>query len=563
MHTGHRPISVYRLGTVPYEAACRLQERIAQARIRGTMADALLLLQHPPVITVGRAGGREDVLASESRLERTGVRLCETDRGGRATYHGPGQLVIYPILKLDEGDLYAYLQRLEAVTIRMLRTYGIRGGRLEGHPGVWVEGEKIAAIGLAVQDGVTRHGLALNVAPNMAHFDLLIPCGLPDRGVTSMERALGTAPDHQEVTVRLLQAFGEVFPRLIREGDVDALARFVDDGVEHPTWLWRRIAAGAEPAVESMGRLLDELSLRTVCQEALCPNLTECFSRGTATFMILGDVCTRGCRFCAVKRGQPEPIDPSEPERVAAAAARLGLRHLVVTAVTRDDLRDGGAAQFAATVEAVRRELPECPVELLVPDFGGSCSAMDLVLGARPDVLNHNLETVPRLYRGVRPGANYRRSLALLAYAKSRSPQVVTKSGLILGLGEGGAEVYRVLHDLRRARCDLVTLDQYLQPTARQLPVARYLSPEEFTGYEESGAELGFASVLAGPLVRSSYRAEAVFAHRPHDGGAGSCLRTGDHPRVDLVGLGTGIDSGPGAGQPPQTVRPGTPGTCG
>lgn len=540
MHTEHRPISVYRLGTVPYEAAYRLQERIAQARMRGTMPDVVLLLEHPPVITVGQGGGREDVLASECRLQRTGVRLRETDRGGRATYHGPGQLVIYPILKLHEDDPYAYARRLEAVTIRMLRTYGMRGSRLEGHPGVWVEGEKIAAIGLAVQNGVTRHGLALNVAPNLAHFDLLIPCGLTDRRVTSMERALGTAPDHQEVTRRLLQALREVFQRPIREGDADDLARFVDDGVEHPIWLWRRIAAGVEPAVESMERLLDELSLRTVCQEALCPNLAECFSRGTATFMILGHVCTRGCRFCAVKRGQPEPVDPSEPERVAAAAARLGLRHLVITSVTRDDLPDGGAAHFAATVEAVRRDLPECPVELLVPDFGGSCSSMDLVLGARPDVLNHNLETVPRLYRGVRPGANYRRSLALLAYAKSRSPQVVTKSGLMLGLGEGGAEVFRVLRDLRRASCDVVTLGQYLQPTDRQLPVARYLLPEEFTGYEEGGAELGFASVLAGPLMRSSYRAEAVGAHRSHHGGAGSCLRTGAHSRVDRVGSGKG-----------------------
>ncbi len=503
------PVSVFRLGTVTYEDACRLQERIAVGRVKGVVADALLLLEHPPVITVGRGGGEEDVLASPSRLRQAGVCVLPTDRGGRATYHGPGQLVAYPILKWSDDDVYAYVRGLEAATIRLLKEYGLMGSRLESHPGVWLNGNKIAAVGIAVENGVTRHGLALNVAPHMAHFDLLIPCGITSRGVTSMERELGERPNGEQVTERFIRAFGEEFQRPIREGDLGSLVGLSEDNLEQPVWLWQPVPVEAEVAVRRMEDLLDDLALRTVCQEARCPNLVECFGRGTATFMILGSVCTRGCRFCAVEHGQPMPLDPHEPERVAEAAVRLDLRHVVITSVTRDDLPDGGAAQFAETIRAVRRELPECTVEVLIPDFGGSCTALDRVLAAKPDVLNHNLETVPRLYPDVRPGADYRRSLGLLAYAKSRSRRLATKSGLMLGLGEGGLEVFRALRDLRAAQCDILTLGQYLQPTDRQLPIARYVSPGEFAGYRERAEEMGFRSVTAGPLVRSSYRAEA------------------------------------------------------
>jgi lipoic acid synthetase len=224
--------------------------------------------------------------------------------------------------------------------------------------------------------------------------------------------------------------------------------------------------------------------------------------------MILGDTCTRGCRFCAVRRGRAAPLDPAEPERAAEAAARLGLDHVVLTSVTRDDLPDGGAGQFAATTRAVRRRLPGATVEVLIPDFRGSDAALGVVLEAGPDVLNHNVETVPRLYPRVRPQADYRRSLAVLARAKALQPGMVTKSGLMLGLGERAAEIVQVLHDLRRARCDLLTLGQYLPPTDDQLPVARYVPPEEFDGYRAKAEALGFRGVASGPLVRSSYRAE-------------------------------------------------------
>jgi lipoic acid synthetase len=247
--------------------------------------------------------------------------------------------------------------------------------------------------------------------------------------------------------------------------------------------------------------------VHTVCQAALCPNIGDCWGSGTATFMILGDVCTRHCRFCAVEAGHPLPPDPSERERVAEAAARLGLKHVVVTSVTRDDLPDGGAGHFAATIGALRRRLPGAVVEVLVPDFGGSLAALNEVVAARPDVLNHNVETVPQLYASVQPRADYRRSLGVLEWA--RRAGLTTKSGLMLGLGETRGEVVSTMRDLRRAGCELLTLGQYLRPQSDCLPVAEYIHPVEFEWYQEVGEAMGFQAIAAGPLVRSSYRAGA------------------------------------------------------
>jgi lipoic acid synthetase len=516
-----KTLSVHQLATVEYEAACRLQEELAAARAEGAMGDALLLVQHPPVITVGRGGGWQEILAPDDVLHKEGIRVLPTDRGGRATYHGPGQLVVYPILKLPDRDLHAYLWRLEEVIIRVLAGYGLSAARSEAHPGVWLNGEKIAAIGLAVRQGITRHGVALNVAPQMAHFDLLVPCGIADQGVTSMARALGWSPDLAEVAGRFAAAFCQVFDRELVWAERRALPPLdgwpgVPAGEEpdgsQPHWLWRRASPGSEAAVSRMAGLLDGLALHTVCQEARCPNLTECFGRGTATFLILGDQCTRGCHFCAVEPGRPATPDPAEPERVSEAAARLGLDHVVLTSVTRDDLPDGGAGHFAAAIQALRQRLPQATVEVLIPDLRGSQAALATVLEAGPDVLNHNVETVPRLYRAVRPGADYHRSLALLARAKALRPDAVTKSGLMLGLGERTAEVLQVLHDLRQARCELLTLGQYLQPTDRQLPVARYVPPDEFEAWGQKARAMGFRGVASGPLVRSSHQAEALWA---------------------------------------------------
>lgn len=279
----------------------------------------------------------------------------------------------------------------------------------------------------------------------------------------------------------------------------------------HPPWLKVRAPGGAGYA-ETMATVRS-LGLHTVCQEAQCPNIAECWSHKTATFMLLGDTCTRNCGFCAVTHGRPLPVDPAEPVRVAAAVARLGLQHIVVTSVNRDDLPDGGAGHFAATARAIKHVLPECRVEVLVPDFQGDLGAVGTVVEAPVDIFNHNLETVPRLYRRVRAGARYERSLRVLETARrSAAPAVVTKAGLMVGLGETFDELTCVFADLRSVGCDILTLGQYLRPSAAHLPVERYVPPDEFTALGGRAREMGFLHVEAGPLVRSSYHA---WAHVP------------------------------------------------
>ena len=280
-----------------------------------------------------------------------------------------------------------------------------------------------------------------------------------------------------------------------------------------PEWLKPR---PLDPAIlAGMGRLLRGLKLHTVCESAQCPNRAECFAEDTATFMILGDICTRNCTFCAVKKGMPLPPDPKEPEHIVTAVKKLGLQYVVITSVTRDDLTDGGAFHFAQTIEAIRKYDANIMVETLVPDFKGSLSALQAVIDACPAVLNHNVETVPRLYHEVRPKANYQQSLELLKQAKLLNNGLLTKSGLMLGLGETRQEVIEVMADLRRASCDLLTLGQYLQPSLRHHKVVRHVPPEEFEEYQNTGKGMGFISVISGPLVRSSFHAaEAYLSHR-------------------------------------------------
>jgi lipoic acid synthetase len=279
---------------------------------------------------------------------------------------------------------------------------------------------------------------------------------------------------------------------------------------QRPHWL--RAPAPTGEGYREVKTLVDRLGLHTVCQSAACPNLGDCWNQRTATFLLLGGICTRRCGFCAVTKGFPEPLDPGEPGRVADAVAALALRYAVLTSVTRDDLPDGGAGHFAAAIRAIRQRVPGCRVEVLIPDFRGSRQALQTVLAAAPDVLNHNLETVPRLYPRVRPGASYERSLALLAAAHELRPQRPAKSGLMLGIGESLDEVLAVMGDLRAAGVDLLTLGQYLRPSPLHLPVSRFVSPQEFERLASQGRKLGFAHVEAGPLVRSSYRAAAQTA---------------------------------------------------
>ena len=272
-----------------------------------------------------------------------------------------------------------------------------------------------------------------------------------------------------------------------------------------PAWLRAPAPVGAN--YRQLKGLVEELKLHTVCESAACPNVGECWNRRTATFMILGNVCTRRCGFCAVQKGAPLAVDYDEPRRVAEACAALGLKYAVITSVNRDDRKDGGAELFALTIHAIRDRIPGCKVEVLVPDFQGSHAAMEIVMDARPDVLNHNIETVPRLYRQVRLGARYPRSLEMLAHAKQLSPARPSKSGLMLGLGENTDEVEQVLRDLRAHNVDILTLGQYLRPSPKHLPIIRYVPQAEFDEFKSLGYSLGFSHVESGPLVRSSYHA--------------------------------------------------------
>ena len=279
--------------------------------------------------------------------------------------------------------------------------------------------------------------------------------------------------------------------------------------IPKPRWLRRPLPTG--PEYESVRRLLKRSRLHTVCQEAKCPNLWECFSQRTATFLIMGSFCTRNCRFCAVAHGPSGPPDPGEPARVAEAAQRLGLRYVVITSVTRDDLPDGGAGFFAETIKKIQQRMPDALVEVLVPDFQGNADALQTVMKARPDVLNHNLETVPRLYPLVRPQALYHRSLELLKLAREFDSTIPTKSGLMLGLGEFPREVEKTLEDLLVAGCTMLTLGQYLQPSKEHAQVERFIPPEEFDNWKETAHRKGFLQVASGPCVRSSYHAKDLY----------------------------------------------------
>jgi lipoic acid synthetase len=279
------------------------------------------------------------------------------------------------------------------------------------------------------------------------------------------------------------------------------------DLLRKPSWIRARTPVGKE--IQRIKKLLRRSGLNSVCEEAACPNLGECFHQGTATFMIMGDICTRRCPFCDVAHGTPLPLDPEEPRRLAAAVKELGLSHLVITSVDRDDLRDGGAGHYAAVIRAIREMLPTCRVETLVPDFRGRLDmALQQLRNCPPDIFNHNLETVPRLYRQVRPGADYDWSLQLIKRFGEQHPDVPTKSGLMLGLGETLEEVRAVMQDLRSHNCNMLTLGQYLQPSREHLPVQRFVTPREFTQLRETGEAMGFSSVASAPMVRSSYHAD-------------------------------------------------------
>jgi lipoic acid synthetase len=502
------------LGTVPYAEAEALQRSIHE----NADADYLLLQEHPHVYTLGSSAKPEHVLRDPASV---GATLVHADRGGDVTYHGPGQLVGYPIISLAEWkagqrDVVAYVRKLEAVLIAVCADFGIDAGRSDGFTGVWVGDEKIAAIGVRVSRGRTRHGFALNVDPDLSMFEHIVPCGIRDRGVTSMARLLARSVDMHAVVDRVVARFGEVFECDTADREDVAWQRptlRADAGESAGVTIaltpkrpdWMRVRARFDDGYLELKKLARKLDLHTVCEEAGCPNIYECWSDRTATFMINGDRCTRACGFCQVDTRKPLELDAGEPQRVADAVAALGLAHAVITCVARDDLADGGASNFAATVDAIRATSPGTAVELLISDCKGDAASLATIFEARPDVLNHNLETVARLQRAVRPSAGYARSLALLGRAKTAG--LVTKSGLILGMGETDDEVLAALGDLRGVGVDIVTIGQYLRPTAKHLPVSRWVEPATFEMLKEAGEAMGIPHVEASPLTRSSYHA--------------------------------------------------------
>jgi lipoic acid synthetase len=559
-----RPLHIRWLGRVAYRDAHALQ--------RGLFAesadDHLLLLEHPSVYTLGVRGDLGHLLRSP---EDVGAELVQTDRGGDVTYHGPGQLVGYPILTVPGkrggglADTTAYVCSVEQLVIDVLADLGLTDtGRVPGLPGVWVSPgsdapRKICAVGVRLSRGRSMHGFALNVDPDMAMFGHIVPCGIVDKGVTSLEaegidatmrevvdavarRAAerwGTAgSDRAEVVwrhtpedlspfsrgagagepIRPERAAVPVSLGPARTGSTTArrTARLTEAGVtggidistRKPAWMRAPLHLSTE--VATVRRTMRDLGLVTVCEEAGCPNLSECWADGTATFMINGERCTRACGFCLVDTRHPEPTDPMEPERVAEAVERMGLRFAVVTAVARDDLPDGGAAEFAAVIRAIRARTPGVSVEVLIPDCKGDDTSLDVIFAERPDVLNHNIETVARLQRAVRPSAGYARSLSVLARAKAAG--LTTKSSLVAGMGETSDEMLQTLADLRGVGVDIVTIGQYLRPTSNHLPVARWWTPAELTELKVAGEAMGISHVESGPLVRSSYHARQAAA---------------------------------------------------
>ncbi len=582
--SAERTLRVRWLGRVAYRDALGLQRALFVNR----QHEYLLLLEHPHVVTTSRRTPAEHLLAD---VESLGAELVEADRGGDVTYHGPGQLVAYPIVEVPGrrgggmADTAAYVASLEQVLIETLGDLGVHSGRLRGCTGVWVEPgtdrpKKIAAIGVRIARGRSMHGVALNVDPDLSWFERIVPCGIVDKGVTSLA-ALGVDVSMSEVvevfTQRAAAAFaphgsvdcagvgfrtrpddlapftrGEgpgtpvgrsgvghgseqpalslsepalsepALPEPARSGQfiekadgtsVRLLGRLAQAGAtDHdPVRLrarkppWMRVKFDPGPEYRRVRSTMRELGLVTVCEEAGCPNISECWNDGTATFMILGDRCTRACGFCLIDTRHPEAPDPEEAARVAEAVESMGLRHAVVTMVARDDLQDGGASAVADVVAAIRERTPQCRVETLVSDFKGCEESLNKVFDAQPDVFNHNIETVARLQRAVRPSASYARSLSVLARAEAAG--LTAKSSIIVGMGESDREIRQTLTDLAAVGVDIVTIGQYLRPTSHHLPVAQWWQPERFDEWKRFGESAGIGHVESSPLTRSSYHA--------------------------------------------------------
>lgn len=539
-----RKLNVRWLGNLPYSEALILQKGLKES-VAGehNPYDYLLLLEHNNVITIGRTGDTNNLLLDSEELEKKGIEFFETDRGGDVTFHGKGQLIGYPIMRLqDPKKVIPFVRSLEQTIIKTLGSFDIEAFSKEDDTGVWTSEGKIASIGVKVSKWTTYHGFALNIFDKLEGFDFINPCGNQEEKIASVH-TFNTEISFDDVVNKITETFTTEFgyedvgiqmsqftPTQLKKQKKHEIDEMLDKGVfqknnnlvpitikgllpnepERPEWM--KVKANLGKDYRDLKNLISEKKLNTVCEEASCPNIYECWSMGTATFMIMGDTCTRACGFCDVNTGKPNDLDELEPLRVAESVLTMGLTHAVITSVNRDDLLDGGSQFFAQTINEVKRLNPSTSVEVLIPDFKGDKGAIDNIIEASPEVLNHNLETVPRLQREIRTAASYGRSLSLLQYAKESAFLGKTKTGLIVGMGEEFEEVIAVLEDLSQINVDIVTIGQYLRPTAKHRPIHRYVDKEEFIKYKSIGESFGIPHIESGPLVRSSYHAKDSFA---------------------------------------------------
>ena len=539
-----RKLNVRWLGNLPYSEALILQKGLKES-VAGehNPYDYLLLLEHNNVITIGRTGDTNNLLLDSEELEKKGIEFFETDRGGDVTFHGKGQLIGYPIMRLqDPKKVIPFVRSLEQTIIKTLGSFDIEAFSKEDDTGVWTSEGKIASIGVKVSKWTTYHGFALNIFDKLEGFDFINPCGNQEEKIASVH-TFNTEISFDDVVNKITETFTAEFgyedvgiqmsqftPTQLKKQKKHEIDEMLDKGVfqknnnlvpitikgllpnepERPEWM--KVKANLGKDYRDLKNLISEKKLNTVCEEASCPNIYECWSMGTATFMIMGDTCTRACGFCDVNTGKPNDLDDLEPLRVAESVLTMGLTHAVITSVNRDDLLDGGSQFFAQKINEVKRLNPSTSVEVLIPDFKGDKGAIDNIIEASPEVLNHNLETVPRLQREIRTAASYGRSLSLLQYAKESAFLGKTKTGLIVGMGEKFEEVIAVLEDLSQINVDIVTIGQYLRPTAKHRPIHRYVDKEEFIKYKSIGESFGIPHIESGPLVRSSYHAKDSFA---------------------------------------------------
>jgi len=497
LQENNQSLQICDCGLAEYQQVLEEQYQLRDKRRRGEIPNTVLMVEHPAVITLGARKTANKLLADRNVLAQKNIDVAEVRRGGGITAHNPGQLVFYPIFNLRDLRLgiSEYIRELEETGKELLEQLGVRTQRKKGFPGLWVsEKKKIASVGVRVSKFIAYHGMAINIRNDLGIFDFIAPCGLDEVEITSVQKETGRQYSMNQVKKQLTQLLTKHFSSSNGHRKL-------------PPWLRRPLPAGK--TYNRTDSILRSLGLETICNSANCPNRGQCWDRGTATVLILGNVCTRNCKFCSVPKGKPQPPETTEPERLAEMAKQMRLKYLVITSVDRDDLPDGGAGHFRSCINRVREECPDIKFEILTPDFRGcQTQAIKILTDALPFVFAHNLETVPSLYPIARMGGNYKESLNLLKSAKQTYENTQTKSSIMLGLGETGNEVEQLLKDLRGVGCDRITIGQYLKPSKNSLEVVEYVRPEKFDFWKQKAISLGFSWVMSSPFARSSYFAE-------------------------------------------------------